>query len=91
MSTWQRIDRDGEAHALNAEQDKRARQKFGGLYQTTKTRALAQAIDELDDQPDHLTIGQRSQDGTGVRLIATHWGDLHGPDGVCTCCPRSAA
>lgn len=35
----------------------------------------------------HVRVGQRAQDGTTITLLGTAQ-QLHGPDGVCTCCPR---
>lgn len=41
----------------------------------------------MDSAVTHVRVGQGRQDGARVRLIG-HARDLHGLDGVCTCCPR---
>lgn len=88
MSVWERVDATGQAHALTATQDKAARQKFSHLYGVTKNRAdWTGTGDDLDEDPDHLVIGARRGDDTGIRLIGRA-SELHGPTGVCTCCPR---
>lgn len=90
MSTWARVDRDGAGHSLTATQDKAARQRFKALMDATEVRRLNER-DGIDEEPDHLLVGQRRQDRTDITVIARHWVDLHGPDGVCTCCPRRAS
>lgn len=42
--------------------------------------------DLMDSNVHHLRVGQRG-DQTSVRLIGTA-AYLHGPDGLCSCCPR---
>ena len=91
MSAWERIDANGQAHALNQKEDKRARQKFAALMDARDRRAKwdSDKRDDIDEEPDHLSVGTR-RDGGGVRLIGMAR-DLHGADGVCTCCTRGGA
>lgn len=84
MTTWARIDSDGNAHPLTQAQDKKARQKYSRLIDTTKMRA-DDSSEGIDEEPDHITVGQLRRDSTQVRLIGLAR-DLHGPEGVCTCC-----
>lgn len=44
----------------------------------------------MDQAVTHVRVGQGPSHGTSVRLIG-HARDLHGLDGVCTCCPRRPA
>lgn len=41
----------------------------------------------MDKDVRHVRIGSQRGDNTGIRFIG-HAKDLHGPQGVCTCCPR---
>ena len=41
----------------------------------------------MDREVAHIRLGQRRGDDTWVALVGT-LADLHGPQGVCTCCPR---
>lgn len=41
----------------------------------------------MDETVTHVRVGQGRRHRTGVALIG-YARDLHGPDGVCTCCPR---
>lgn len=50
----------------------------------------AQFRDMMDENVTHLRVGQGREHRTAVALIG-HARDLHGPDGVCTCCPRRTA
>lgn len=43
----------------------------------------------MDQLETHLRVGAEHKDRTSVTLLG-HARDLHGPAGVCTCCPRRA-
>jgi hypothetical protein len=49
--------------------------------------ANAQFSNLMDKLIAHVRVGQGLGDGTRVVLIG-HARDLHGPRGVCSCCPR---
>lgn len=44
----------------------------------------------MDQSVTHLRVGQGRGDGSAVRLLG-YAHELHGLDGVCTCCPRRPA
>lgn len=46
--------------------------------------------DMMDRLVTHVRVGQGRGHGTSVHFVG-HAHELHGPDGVCTCCPRRAA
>lgn len=43
--------------------------------------------DLMDRNVTHVRVGQGPRDGTRIALLGTA-AHLHGPDGLCTCCPR---
>ena len=47
----------------------------------------AQFSNLMDRLLTHVRVGQGLRDGTRITLVG-HARDLHGPAGVCTCCPR---
>jgi hypothetical protein len=64
----------------------------GFLQMVTKAErdrknANAQFANLMDHLLTHLRVGQGRDDRTGVALVG-HARDLHGPEGVCSCCPR---
>lgn len=89
---WQQQTRDGEWVNLNTTADKKARQKFRLLMDTTGNRRDWNPTNRegIDEDPDHLVLGGGRRDGTKVTLIGFA-ADLHGPNGVCTCCHGRAA
>lgn len=44
----------------------------------------------MDELVTHVRVGQGRDHRTGVQLVG-HARELHGLDGVCTCCPRRPA
>lgn len=52
--------------------------------------ANARFSNMMDEIVTHVRVGQGHRHRTGVALIG-HARDVHGPDGICTCCPRRAA
>lgn len=89
---WERIDANGDARSLTTVQEKKARQKFTALFGAVKQRRDwdPDKRDEIDEEPDLLVLGGVRRDGTQVKLIGRA-SDLHGPNGVCTCCGGRAS
>lgn len=52
-----------------------------------RSNAHALFMSLMDQSLTHLRVGQGRNDGTRITLLG-HAKDLHGPHGVCTCCPR---
>lgn len=52
-----------------------------------RKNANAQMANMMDRLVTHLRVGQGLRDGTRVALVG-HARDMHGPAGVCACCPR---
>lgn len=48
----------------------------------------AQFRNMMDKTVPHVRVGQGREHWTGIRLIG-HARELHGPAGICTCCPRA--
>ena len=87
MSDWERLGADGVWHPLTKTQDREARSRFKNLMDAREARITENPDAFEDHASNHLEVGSRRGDQTGFTLIG-HAKDLHGPEGVCTCCPR---
>jgi len=63
----------------------------GSELKNTKARFKEYLEDDQDGHfRDHLHMGAQRDDGSHVEVIGDVW-QMHGPVGVCTCCPRGTA
>lgn len=86
--TWEAL---SKVRKSGTDEEKRARQRFARLMSCRMQPKASTYWEDcecwLECSHPHARVGQLRRDGTEVRLIGTV-AELHGPDGVCTCCDR---